>query len=36
VETVEATTPAQDLSSQEAKPAGPPPDRVRIVSTPGI
>lgn len=33
---METTTPTQAPSSQPATPAVPPPDRVRIVSTPGV
>jgi uncharacterized protein (DUF433 family) len=33
---MEATTRTQDPSSQAAMPAVPPPDRLRIVSTPGV
>ena len=33
---METTTPTQAPSSQAATPAVPPPDRVRIVSTPGV
>ena len=33
---METTTPTQSPSSQAATPAVPPPDRVRIVSTPGV
>jgi uncharacterized protein (DUF433 family) len=36
MEFMEATTPTHDPSSQAATPAVPPPDRVRIVSTPGV
>jgi uncharacterized protein (DUF433 family) len=36
MEVMETTTPTQDPSRQTATPAVPPPDRVRIVSTPGI
>src|SRR5665213_1955604 len=36
MELMETTTPTQDPSSQVATPAVPPPDRVRIVSTPGV
>jgi len=33
---METSTPTQNLGGQAAMPALPPPDRVRIVSTPGI
>src|SRR5262245_39650833 len=36
MKTMETTTPTQDLRSQAAMPTAPPPDRVRIVSTPGV
>jgi uncharacterized protein (DUF433 family) len=36
MEIMETTTPTQDSSHQATTPTVPPPDRVRIVSTPGI
>jgi uncharacterized protein (DUF433 family) len=36
MEIMDTTTPTRDPSSQEATPAVPSPDRVRIVSTPGV